>query len=98
VRRRVFLRPEARDDLREAQRWYESRSPGLGAEFLRSLEFCVARVEDSPDRFPVVDATTRRARLRRFPFALSYEIEDERILILAVWHHRRDPRGWRREG
>jgi plasmid stabilization system protein ParE len=45
-----------------------------------------------------VDATTRRARLRRFPFALYYEIEDERILILAVWHHRRDPRMWRREG
>jgi hypothetical protein len=70
VTRRVFLRPEARDDLREALRWYERRSPGLGAEFLRSLELCVARIEHSLDFSPIVDATTRRARLRRFPFSL----------------------------
>ena len=95
--REVVLRPEAGDDIREGRRWYESQSAGLGAEYLRSVERCVARIERSPDLYPIVDEATRRARLRRFPFAIYYEVEDEQIVILAVWHYRRDPRGWRRE-
>ncbi len=64
--REVVLRPEARDDIREGRRWYESQSVGLGAEYLRSVERCVARIERSPDLYPIVDEVTRRARLRRF--------------------------------
>ena len=80
--RQVVLRPEARDDIREGRRWYESQSNGLGAEYLRSVERCVARIERSPDLYPTVDEATPRARLRRFPFAIYYEVEDEQIVIL----------------
>ena len=44
----------------------------------------------------MVDEATRRAKLRRFPFAVYYEIESEQIVVFAVWHYRRDPRGWKR--
>ncbi len=36
--RRLVFRPEAETELTEAVDWYEARSLGLGAEFLRSLD------------------------------------------------------------
>jgi plasmid stabilization system protein ParE len=94
VSRRTIFRRTARDDVREARRWYEAQRAGLGAAFVESLEVCVAQIERSPELWPRVDGETRRGRLRRFPYVLYYELHRDDILILAVWHGRRDPRGW----
>ncbi len=37
----VVFRPEAEQELFEAQDWYESCSPGLGYEFARAVEVAV---------------------------------------------------------
>jgi plasmid stabilization system protein ParE len=37
----------------------------------------------------------RRAVVRRFPFAVFYEVMADEILILAVYHSRRDPERWK---
>jgi len=42
-----------------------------------------------------VDGETRRGRLRRFPYVVYYELAGDDILVLAVWHGRRDPEGWK---
>lgn len=34
----VVLRPEARDDLNAAYRWYEERRKGLGEEYLAAVQ------------------------------------------------------------
>jgi plasmid stabilization system protein ParE len=94
VTRRLVLQPEAEEDIRSARRWYEQQAPGLGLEFLRAVEAAIARIERTPELYAVVDATTRRARLRRFPFAVYYEMETGQLVIYAIWHHRRTPRGW----
>jgi plasmid stabilization system protein ParE len=94
VTRRLVLQPEAEEDIRSARRWYEHQSPGLGHQFLRAVEASLARVERTPELYAAVDQATRRARVRRFPFAIYYEIETERIVIYAVWHYRRDPAEW----
>lgn len=40
--RRLIFRPEAETELTEAVDWYEARSLGLGAEFLRALDAVIA--------------------------------------------------------
>jgi plasmid stabilization system protein ParE len=42
----------------------------------------------------VVDLRTRRALLRRFPYPVLYVLEDQLILVTAVFHGHRDPRRW----
>jgi len=32
--------------------------------------------------------------IRRSPYVVYYELHDDDIVILAVWHGRRDPEGW----
>ncbi len=44
----VLYTPEAALDVAEAYDWYESREPGLGEDFLRSVEACVLMLQCHP--------------------------------------------------
>jgi plasmid stabilization system protein ParE len=88
----IFFRPEAADDLAVAYRWYEDRRPGLGEEFLGVVDAAVEQILRTPAAFPVVHRDVRRALTRRFPFGIFFRDEPGRIVILAVFHGRRDPR------
>jgi len=47
-----------------------------------------------PPRYPVVRRNTRRALLRRFPYAVFFRTYDEIVVIVACMHGRRNPRRW----
>ncbi len=57
----VILRDEAEADMAEAALWYERRSLGLGAEFVRSVDACLALISRQPTLFPVVHRQARMA-------------------------------------
>ena len=88
------LTPEAKGDLLETRDWYEAQRRGWGEVFHRSVEACLARIRRTPRAFASVHGEVRCARLRRFPHGIFYWIEDEQIVVFAIWHGRRDPRGW----
>ncbi len=90
----VFL-PEAQADLQEATAWYARQAPGLELEFVRAVDAAIATIGRFPDAFPVVEADMRRAVLRRFPYQLIYFGDGDRVVVVACWHHRRKPTGWR---
>lgn len=54
----------------------------------------MARIRSRPRSFPVVDRDVRKALLRRFPYAVIFELGKRRVTVLAVCHGRRKPRGW----
>lgn len=91
----VSVRPEATDELLEERSWYEARAPGLGLEFTRAVQACIATVRRDPEAFPVVHRDVRRALLRRFPYGLYYRVEEDGIVLLACFHASRDPKDWR---
>lgn len=93
--RSLILRPAAEDDVEAAYRWYEEQSPGLGAEFLRSVEAGLASIERNPEAYQQVYKHARRALLRRFPYALFYVASPELIEVIGCIHTRRHPRRWR---
>lgn len=88
---RVVFRSEAQQDLLDAQAWYEARATGLGMGFARAFEVALLAAVRQPERHPAVEGTTRRALLRRFPYALFYRVSGDEFLVLAVFHHRRAP-------
>jgi plasmid stabilization system protein ParE len=88
------FRPEVAVDLRAARRWYEARREGLGDEFILAVDRLLARVDAAPDEFPRVKAETRRALLRRFPYAIFFVIEDDDRVVLAVLHQAVNPKRW----
>lgn len=94
--RQFVVRPLAEADVQAAFEWYEAKAPGLGHEFLRAVDACYATIERSPELYPVVYRSVRRALMRRFPYAVYYVLTTDAILIAACTHGRQHPRRWQR--
>ena len=90
----IIVRPEAELDISDAYIWYESKSPGLGAQFIDAIDEALLLASRSPEIFPKAHRSTRRALIRRFPYGIFYTIEAERIVVLAVMHTARHPARW----
>jgi plasmid stabilization system protein ParE len=93
----VFRRP-AREEFDAAALWYEDRQPGLGAQFVSEIDHAVELASNDPDRFPVKQGEIRSVQARRFPYSVFFRPEAIRIVVLAVFHARRDPSVWRTRG
>ena len=94
----VFYRRAARHEFDAAADWYEARSPGLGAEFVAEIDRAVLLAAETPKRFPVMHGNVRCVRVRRFPYSVFFKPEPHRIVVLAVFHARRDPVIWQHRG
>ena len=90
----LILRPEAEVELAEAYSWYEQRVPGLGDQFILSVDAVFQAVGRSPNQYPQVFKTVRRALLHRFPYAVFFVESESRITVLAIFHAKRDPKRW----
>jgi plasmid stabilization system protein ParE len=93
---RVVFRRAARDELIEAAAWYGRQGPGLGEEFVREIEQSIQAAATSPQRHPVVFGDIRRTVARRFPFAVYFRVRSDALVVLAVFHGRRNPLIWQR--
>jgi toxin ParE1/3/4 len=90
----VFWTPEADADLKQARAWYGNIRPALGERFALSVEASVGAILENPLQFPVVYRGRRRAGVRRFPFGLFFEVQEHRVVVIACFHGKRDPRHW----
>ena len=86
---------EALEDAESAARWYAERSPVAAVRFSEEVDAAEAAIAAHPDAWPSFDHGTRRYLLRRFPFSVIYDVQPDRILIVAVAHARRRPGYWR---
>ena len=93
---RVVFRRAAKEELEEAAAWYEDRRRGLGEEFLNEIGEAIERAATYPERHPVVFGDVRRTVLRRFPFAVYFRPRDQTLVVLAIFHGRRNPLVWKR--
>jgi plasmid stabilization system protein ParE len=91
----VIFEPPAQAEIAEAFAWYEEKSYGLGGDFLRVIAAAAELLARNPEAFPPTQHRFRRVLLRRFPYALHFELLDEqRVSVLACLHHRRNPARW----
>lgn len=91
----VEFEPAAQAEIAETFSWYESKSYGLGGGFLRALAAAHEVLVRNPESFAPSRGRFRRVLLRRFPYALHFEIlTDKRVSVLACIHHRRNPALW----
>jgi toxin ParE1/3/4 len=90
---KVEFHPSTTDDVNEAAAWYRRARPGLDSEFRAEVDAVIERIARNPLQFPVVEAQIRRCIVHRFPYSVLYRVLDpDRVRILVIRHHRRDPR------
>jgi plasmid stabilization system protein ParE len=94
VSRQLIIRPEAETELAEAFAWYEERVPGLGSKFLLCVDAVLNSITRDPQLHPRVHRIVRRALTRRFPYEVFFVEDEERVVVLSVFHAKRNPKRW----
>jgi plasmid stabilization system protein ParE len=84
--------PRAAHELEVAVDWYEEQYPGLGIEFLDSVDAALALILDNPSIYPRTHEYFRRCLIKRFPFSIHFTIEDDVIVLHSLFDNRRDPK------
>ncbi|MBI2440052.1 MAG: type II toxin-antitoxin system RelE/ParE family toxin [Lentisphaerae bacterium] len=90
----LIVRAEAEAEMAAAFDWYEGRLSGLGTQFLLAVDAALHGIVRNPLQFPLVHKTARRALLRRFPYEVLFVAEVQRVVVLAVFHVKRNPMRW----
>jgi len=83
--------PEIEEDAINSYLWYESKSRGLGEDFLRMFYACANEISWNPLLYSKVHQNFRRRLLRRFPYAIYFTIENDQIIVFGLFHCARDP-------
>ncbi len=78
--------------MRSACAFYERRREGLGEYFLDSLCADIDSLMLFAGRHPVHFKKYHRLLSRRFPFAVYYRVEGDRVRVYAVLDCRQDPK------
>ncbi len=98
--RTVRIHAAAAEEAAEAAAWYESESPGLGADFERAIDAALDLLEQ--DIVPLVSVPgaaggrgVKRLLLRRFPYAVVVVERQTEIVVIAFAHQARRPGYWR---
>ena len=94
--RDLIIRSRAEAELADAFNWYENQVSELGSDFLKTVDAALAGVLRNPAAHPIVHGKIRRCLVRRFPYAIFYLIEPTKIIVLAVFHVRRNPTDWKK--
>jgi len=92
--RRLIVRPEAEAEIEVAFDWYEECATGLGTEFLLCLDSVFNAIVLHPQQYSCVHRIIRRALTRRFPYEVFFVEEEKTIVVLSVFHAKRNPINW----
>ena len=93
---RVVFRRAAKSEFEDAAVRYDEQRTGLGEEFVVEMEQAITRAATAPERHPVVYGDIRRTVARRFPYSAYFRVRGDSMVVLAIFHGRRDPAIWQR--
>lgn len=88
---RIVFRRAAKSEYEDAAAWYNERRPGLGEEFMVEIEEAIAKAAEAPERYSIALGNVRRTVARRFPFSIYFRVRIDVLVVLAVFHGRRNP-------
>jgi plasmid stabilization system protein ParE len=98
---KIHVLADAEAEMESARQYLEGQRDGLGSRFLDDLSATLAAIADRPLSFANLETLPdgqpyRRALLRRFSYAIIFEVLDDKILVVAIAHSSRAPSYWLR--
>lgn len=90
----IVFRARYSKQMLSCYNWYEEKRIGLGEEFLLTVEACVNSISRNPFLFQIKYKDIRMALVERFPYGVFYFVENNKIIVLAIFHLSRNPKLW----
>ena len=66
----------------------------MGEDFLLTLEASYSQIYRMPKAYQAIYKTVRRKLTRRFPYGIFFVIENDKIIVIAIMHTKRNPDDW----
>lgn len=89
----ISFHVDAEIELNEAIDFY-SESSETAEDFIHEVYQATQRIKDFPKAWPLRRDGIRRTLLNRYPYAILYSLNGDRIFIWAVMHLHRHPDYW----
>ena len=88
-------RPQAKDEFDEAYDWHETQRAGLGDAFAKEVHESLELLKRNPKIHAKEYHEIRKSVLKRFPYSIYYYIEDKTVVVLSIFHGKRNPDEWK---
>ena len=92
--KRVVFHRLAAAELVESALFYDRKRAGLGDRFISAVDAVLELIRSHPGLGRRGPLATFSVRTRRFPFHVVYELQPDRIWIVAMAHLSRKPDYW----
>lgn len=89
------VKPRAEEDIAFGRDFYQEIRPQLAIDYLLEIDRCFDLILSNPLRRSTAFKDIRRLHLKRFPYVISYIIEGDLVVVIAVTHNRRQSREWK---
>ena len=93
---KLIVKGEAKNEITEAYYWYESKQNELGERLLSVLDDCFNRITINPKQFPKKLDNMRQATINKFPYIIIFEIENNDVVVFAVFNTKQNPEKWKK--
>ena len=95
MRYRITWRPQAREEFDEAYDWHENERPGLGEDFAQQVDEVLTMLKKYPKVHAKEYGNVRKAVLKKFQYTIYYYVEARTVVVLSVFHQKRNPENWK---
>ncbi len=91
----IIISERAQIEIELIQNWYDEIKYGLGGDFLQDINDRLEKINSFPMSFQKIsDSGIRQTLLKRFPYHVIYSIEKNEIIILSIYHTKREEEDW----
>ena len=75
--------------------WYQQRSPQAAENFMLAVEETLQTICNNPYRWRNEYKNYHELVVKKYPYSIVYMIEpeNERVLVTAIYHGKRSPKG-----
>lgn len=90
----ISIAEAAESDIQKAFLWYEDQKENLGSIFEVHINKAIDSIQNNPLKTQIRYGNTRVFFLEKFPYGIHFQVYQDYILIVAVFHTAQDPEKW----
>lgn len=82
----IHIKEEAKQDTINATRWYRSKQEKLDIKFIEAVQYTLSSIQHNPFAYKKVHHHFRQATLKKFPYIILFEFEDNTVTVYAIFN------------
>ncbi|WP_432713238.1 type II toxin-antitoxin system RelE/ParE family toxin [Pedobacter sp.] len=90
----IKVSPWALNDINSTTIWYNEQSNGLGMRFQKQVIKQINNLSQTAEVYKIRYSGVRCVVVKKFPFMIHFQIENDTVIIFAVLHTSRNPKIW----